>query len=506
MGGTSGKSEVLPMKEHEANMKKPNIILIMTDEQRGDALGGLKDSIVDTPYLTQMMTQGVRFSNAYSACPICVPARRTLMSGKSPVNHGVLMNYSTPLEGKTLPEILQESGYQTHLSGKLHLFPERKRYGFESADWADGCYSSNPDNDYNRFLQENGLFNEAGLSHGMSYNGWAARPYHLDERFHFSTWCTDTALRFLERRDPTSPFFLNVSYHQPHAPCTPPRYYFDKYMNTGIPDPIEGDWDNDFPNTQNGCPVNAWRIGPKSRGIKEYRAGYFGCIEQIDHQIGRLLYKLPDNTIVIFLSDHGEMLGDHGWIRKRSAYEGSAHIPFIVWMKPQMFAEFGIKPGTVVDDAVELMDVLPTVLDLAGLTIPADVDGVSLLDAMRGHRLERQYIHGECARLETIGSGMQYLTDGKEKYIWYPALAKEQFFDLSQDRNEQHDLASSGDYEDRIEIWRQRLIKELEGRPEGFVKNGKLVMLQGCTPYCVSEELMRKGSNLKDTDNGDTAK
>lgn len=487
-------------------MDRPNIILIMTDEQRGDALGGIGDSIVDTPYITQLRTQGVFFSNAYSACPICVPARRTLMSGKKPSNHGVLMNYSTPLEGDTLPGLLQKAGYQTHLSGKLHLFPERKRYGFESADWADGCYSSNPDNDYNRFLQENGLFHENGLSHGMSYNGWASRPYHLDERFHFSTWCTDTALRFLERRDPTSPFFLNVSYHQPHAPCTPPQYYFDKYMKAKIPAPVRGEWDDEFPDTQNGYPVNAWRVDPDSRGIREYQAGYYGCIEQIDHQIGRILYKLPQNTIVIFLSDHGEMLGDHGWIRKRSAYEGSAHIPFIVWMPPAMLKKAGIKPGTTVDDPVELMDVLPTVLELAGVEIPAGVDGISLLGAMRGEHLNRSYIHGECSRLETIGSGMQYLTDGKEKYIWYPALAKEQFFDLVNDRKETHDLSKDPASEKRIRIWRERLVSELEGRPEGFVKDGKLVKLEGCTPYCISEDLMTKGCNLKDTDNGDTSK
>ncbi len=481
-------------------------MLIMTDEQRGDALGGIEGSVVDTPYLTQLRTQGVYFKNAYSACPICVPARRTLMSGKKPVNHGVLMNYSTPLEGDTMPGLLQKAGYQTHLSGKLHLFPERKRYGFESADWSDGCYSSNPDNDYNRFLQENGMFYENGLSHGMSYNGWAARPYHLDEKFHYSTWCTDMALRFLERKDPTAPFFLNVSYHQPHAPCTPPQYYFDKYMNANIPEPVMGDWVDDFPNNQNGYPVNAWRVDPKSRGIKEYRAGYYGCIEQIDHQIGRIMYKMPKNTIVIFLSDHGEMLGDHGWIRKRSAYEASAHIPFIVWMPPAMAAEYGITPGTVVEDPVELMDVLPTVMDFAGVKTPDDVDGVSLLDAMRTGHLDRKYIHGECSRLETINSGMQYLTDGKEKYIWYPALGKEQYFDLLNDRNEIHDLAKTGKAQDRIKYWREILIKELEGRPEGFVKDGKLVKLPGCTPYCTSEELMRKGCNLKDTDNGDTAK
>lgn len=487
-------------------MNKPNILLIMTDEHRGDALGGLPGSPVDTPYLMQLRTQGVYFSSAYTACPVCVPARRTVMTGKAPATHGVMMNYSAPLEGVTLPELLHNDGYQTHLSGKLHLFPERKRYGFDSSDWSDGPYSSNPDNDYNRFLQENGLFQEAGLAHGMSYNGYVARPYHLDERFHFTTWCADRALRFLERRDPTAPFFLNLSFHQPHAPCTPPAYYFNKYMTEEVPDPVVGDWVEDFPNTQNGMPVNAWRVDPYSRSIREYRAGYYGCIEQIDHQIGRVLYKLPKNTIVIFTSDHGEMLGDHGWIRKRSGYEGSVHIPLMIWMPPAYAKELGIKQGTTIDTPVELMDLMPTVLDMLGLPIPEDVDGISLLPAMRGEKVEREYIHGECAQLETIGTGMQYLTDGKEKYIWYPALDKEQFFDLTVDPRELHDLAKAGTHEERIRVWRERLVEKLTGRPEGFVEDGLLKKLDGPTPYCISEELMALGSNLLDTDNGETSK
>jgi arylsulfatase A-like enzyme len=474
----------------------------MTDEQRGDALGGIPGSLVDTPYLTQLRTQGIYFPKAYTACPVCVPARRTLWTGKKPSNHGVMMNYSAPLSDTTLPEVLQQFGYQTHLCGKLHLFPERKRYGFASTDWADGCYSSDPENDYSRFLQENGLFNEAGLSHGMSYNGWAARPYHLDERYHYSTWCTDAALRFLERRDPTAPFFLNVSYHQPHAPCTPPAYYFDKYMALDLPDPVMGDWEEDLPNTQRGMPVNAWRVDPYARGIKEYRAGYYGCIEQIDHQIGRILYKLPKNTIILFLSDHGEMLGDHGWIRKRSGYEGSARIPLMMYLPDDLAESLTIKQGGVVDTAVELMDILPTVLDLLGVDIPSDVDGISLVGAMQGKAVERTYIHGECARLETIGSGMHYLTDGNEKYIWYPGLGKEQYFDLIEDPNELKDLAKTDTHEDKISVWRDRLVSVLTGRPEGFAANGKLRTLEGPTPICISEELMASGGPLKDTDYG----
>ena len=480
-------------------MTKPNILLIMTDEQRWDTISGTPGCVVDTPYLEELSSSGVTFTSAYSSCPICIPARRTMMSGKKPYNHGLMMNYYIDFNELSLPEVLKRNGYQTHLCGKLHLYPERYLYGFCSADWADGPYGSAKENDYERFLKRKGYFNEAGLGHGMSYNGIAARPWHLDESLHFTTWCTDKALEFLERRDPSMPFFLNVSYHQPHAPCTPPEYYFNKYMGKDLPDVPYGDWEDSMPNSQKHKAVNTWRVRPDDQYLHEYRAGYYGCIEQIDHQIGRLMYKLPKNTIILFTSDHGEMLGDHGWIRKRSAYEGSAHIPFFMCLPKNIAEKLGIKTGQKISNAVELMDVMPTLLDLAGIPIPDDLDGISLVPSMRGEQMNREYIHGECSRMETLGSGMQYLTNGKEKYIWYPGLGKEQYFDLESDPQELHDAAFEPRYAERISYWRSILINELKDREEGFVRDGELVKLPGPTRECRNVDLIKSG--LSDVSN-----
>lgn len=466
-----------------ATQDRPNILLIMTDQQRYDAISGVSGSQVDTPYLNGLRTQGVHFSHMYSACPVCIPARRTLMSGQTPAHHGILANeHHEPLNCVTLPEALKNAGYQTHLCGKLHLFPGRKLYGFMSADWADGSHASEPGqpaNDYDRWLQEQGLYMDAGFGHGAHQNGYVARPYHLEERYHFTTWCVERAMRFLERRDPTVPFFLNVAFHQPHSPCTPPAYYFDKYMRREQAAPYTGDWDSELPSSQVGQPVTSNRVDPHANAIRELRAGYFGCVEQIDHQVGRLLDHIPENTVVIFTSDHGDMLGDHGWIRKRNPYEGSAHVPLLMRLPAAMAKELGVKPGTVCDDPVEIMDLMPTILDLAGVAIPETVDGLSLLPAMTGKKLPRDYIHGECCNVSTLGSGMQYLTNGHQKYIWFPALAKEQFFDLDADPHEQHDLAADPRMQKTVLLWRNRLIAELSGRPEGFVQDGQLSKLDG---------------------------
>jgi arylsulfatase A-like enzyme len=187
------------------------------------------------------------------------------------------------------------------------------------------------------------------------------------------------------------------------------------------------------------------------------------------------------------------MLGDHGWVRKRSAYEGSAKIPMFFTLPAKLMRERGFASGIDAPDVVELMDVMPTILELLGLDVPECVDGKSLLPAMRKESLNREYIHGECARMETIGSGMQFLTDGKRKYIWYPGLGLEQFFDLEKDPGELHNLASDPVRADALPVWRERVIRELDGRGEGFVKGGRLAKLDGPTQLCADKLMMSAG-------------
>ena len=453
-------------------MDRPNILLLMTDQQRGDCLGIDGHPVLQTPYLDEIASHGIRFRRGYSACPVCVPARRTLMTGQKASSHGVFMNHHAPLDGSTLPGELAKEGYQTHLVGKLHLSPPRKLYGFNSSDWSD---SPRPDpvlDDYERFLISQGVTQpRAGLAHGASVNGYPARPFHLEERFHFSNWCADRALNFLERRDPTVPFFLKVSFHQPHQPLTPPAVYFDRYLQMDLPEPIVGDWAKVFDQPQRGLPVNAWRVNLEAAVQKQMQAGYYGCINHIDDQIGRIMEVLPKNTVVIFVSDHGEMLGDHQWIRKRNAFEASARVPFLI----RFPSSLGIKQEKVLDHPVELMDIMPTCLELAGVDIPDSVNGRSLLPIIENPVADwRGYVHGECAQIPTLNSGMQYLTNGKMKYIWYPGTGGERYFDLTNDPNEMINLASDPAHRDERDYWRSTLIDELSGRAEGFTDGKQL--------------------------------
>lgn len=462
--------------------QRPNILLLITDQQRGDCLGIDGHPVLQTPYLDEVGSAGFHFRKAYTTCPVCIPARRTLMTGKKPASHGVTMNYDCWLDGPTLPGELSRAGYQTHLVGKLHLWPHRKLYGFDSAQWADSPVTYGRDNDYARYLRGEGMnLPDAGMSHGMNQNGAPVRPWDLPEQYHFTNWCATEALGFTQRRDPTVPFFLKVSFHQPHQPHCPPRFYYDRYMNMELPEPVVGDWARKWDEPQRGLPVCAWRYWPSQQVMKQLRAAYYGCVNHIDDQVGRILNCVPRNTIVLFISDHGDMLGDHQWFRKRSAYEPSARIPFLLRFPNSM----GIQQGRIMDELVSLEDVMPTLLDAAGAPLPEGMDGSSLLPLLRGETGWRSHLHGECAQVPTLGSSQQYVTDGHLKYIWYPGIPEEQLFDLSADPMEVRNLVDAAEYKQDKERLRRLLIAEIDGRPEGFVQDGKLAPLDGDTPFCL---------------------
>lgn len=195
-------------------------------------------------------------------------------------------------------------------------------------------------------------------------------------------------------------------------------------------------------------------------------------MSHIDYEIGKLYNwlkknKLLENTFIIFLSDHGELLGDHNLLRKEKPFEGSAKIPFIV--RPPK--SFDFNKASVCDLPITHMDVMPTLLAAAGINVPETVEGSSLLPLVSGDTNNwREFMHGEHA----CGSvGWQYLTDGKEKYIWETFSGKELFFDLTIDPQERTDKSKSMDYEGNVELWRNRLIELLALRPHDGLYDGK---------------------------------
>ena len=451
--------------------ERPNFLIIMTDQQRGDALSAAGHPVLMTPNMDAIGGAGVRFSRAYSTCPVCVPARRSFLSGQFPSTHGVLNNSSIEWHGPSLPGVLRDAGYQTEWVGRgMHQTPPHKRYGFEHMVFKDHRVSD----DYDAYLDRREPEGSGGYyGTGVMHNDWTARSWHMDEALHATNWTVHESLRFLDRRDPSCPFFLVTSILAPHPPLVPPAFYLDRYLRQDLPAPHMGDWATPPENDGVGRDVSADRVCLTGEALRSAQAGYYGLINHIDDQIRRLLNPVDGiqsrtnrNTVVIFFSDHGEMLGDHYRWRKSLPYEGSAHIPFMI----QAPERFGLRRGAVDKTPVCIEDLMPTILDIADIPIPDGVDGQSLLPVLCGKKLlDRPYLH-----LETAPT-YHALTDGKEKYIWFVEDGQAQYFDLISDPHEMHNLIDQPENADRMAWWRDELIKVLADRPEGFSDGKQLI-------------------------------
>lgn len=469
--------------------RRPHLVLVCVDQMRADAMGVAGNDLIDTPNLDDLARGGYRFPRAYSATPTCVPARVALLTGKSPALHGrygyregISFPDAYPV---TLPSTLREHGYQTYAVGKMHVFPDRARCGFDEVLLHDGFLhtsrrlSRGPSaaiDDYVEFLRrETGDPRADYQDTGIGCNALTARPWEREERLHPTRWVADESLRFLERRDPTRPFFLYMSFHRPHAPFDPPGWLWDKHRERdGGTRPL-GDWVSRFDEHRRDHGSEAEFGAQKESTHHQVRAGYYGSIEFIDLQLNRLREALSDqglleDTVIVVVSDHGEMLGDHDMYRKSVGYEGSARVPLVVHVPPRWRDGWG--EGGEVEAIAELRDVMPTLLGLAGAPVPDGVDGKDLREATRGGML-REHLHGEHL-IHSLGRhSMQWIRSQRHKYVWFSGDGHEQLFDLEEDPQELHDLAD----EDPAELARHReiLVAELAGREEGFVADGELV-------------------------------
>ncbi len=492
---TSGAEAVTKERRKTMSQKKqPNIILIMTDQLRGDCLGCMGHPDVKTPFLDTLASRGTLFDRAYSACPTCIPARAAIHTGMSQSGHkrvgyadGVDWNYDYTLAGE-----LTKAGYYTQCIGKMHVHPLRNLIGFNHVELHDGYlhyyrYSSTPyyeaqkvADDYMYWLKHEKGIEADVIDTGMECNSWVARPWIYDERTHPTNWVTSRSIDFLRRRDRSKPFFLMASYLRPHPPFDAPKYYFDMYNAMNLRPPAVGDWADGAALDRLGHIFDSC-TGPKDPElIRQAMVGYYACITHLDHQIGRLIQALVDDecyedTMIVFTSDHGEMLCDHHLFRKALPYEGSSHIPMIVSGK------WTGSSGQVCHSIVELRDIMPTLLDIAGAPIPHTVDGKSMMPLVENPKKKlRDALHGEHSYGEKSN---HWIVTEKDKYIWFSQTGTEQYFDLVSDPREEknriHDPAAAR----RMNQLRQTLVAALRGREEGYSDGKQLIV--GCTPKTI---------------------
>ncbi len=465
-------------------MKKPNIVLIMTDQHRFDFLGCYNNKHIKTPNIDWIAQNGTVFTSAYSQSPSCVPARACLMTGKTPWNAGILGmgkgQYGVGVNFEnTLPAELAKAGYYTKGIGKMHFYPQRSLLGFHSTvlDESGRVEDENFVSDYMQWFNEQKTGDYSPVDHGVHWNSWMSRPWHLPEYMHPTVWTANEAVKFLQTKDPSMPFFLKVSFARPHSPYDPPDYYFNMYSDSEVPEAKVADWAKVHDVKEDAAEFDAWRGEQKSSDVMLARKAYSGQISHIDNQIGRILIKLKsidelDNTMFIFTSDHGDMLGDHNLWRKTYAYEGSAHIPLIIKL-PKNYCG---NTASNTDKPVTLCDIMPTILDFVNVETPSSVDGKSLLPHVTGEKVEwRKYIHGEHCEIYAPQQEMQYVTDGKKKFVWLPQTGEKQFFDLQNDPYEMMNEIDNEQLQPVIREFENYLCEQLEARNNNTAKNNKLI-------------------------------
>lgn len=445
--------------------QKMNVLMISVDElgRNHTELGG--DVVSRMPTLRYLAGHGLQFDNCYSECPVCIPARRSLMTGMTPKSHGDrIYNDTLPMpEAVTLAQAFRNQGYQAYSVGKLHVYPQRDRIGFDDALIVEeGRYEFGETDDYQRWLGEQGFAGQEFM-HGMGNNIYYTRPWHLPDYTHPTNWTTQKMCEAIKRKDPTRPAFYYVSYQFPHPPLVPLSCYLEQFRDVKLREPVRGDW-------VSGEGI----IGQMASKSSEYtleereqaRKAYYAQCTHIDHQIRLLIgtlreCRLLENTLIVFLSDHGDMLFDHGMVAKRSFYEASANIP-MVFSGPPMEKMAGRTDHRLCC----LADVMPTILDICGLPVPETVEGLSMVSDQ-----QREYLYGE------VGEGKnstRMIRDKDYKLIYYPWGNVSQLFHMAQDREERCDCSGLKEYRAVRERLEGELAKRLYGADLAWIEDGRL--------------------------------
>ena len=467
-----------------AKRDRPNILFLMTDQQRGDCVGADGNKIIHTPNLDRIAKEGVLFRRAYSSTPTCTPARSALLTGLSPWHHGMLgmirMADRYPFEK---PRALRDAGYDTTAIGKMHFSPMRNGHGYHRMILDEHCrcgllHDRDPNEEMSDY--EAWFWSEAPNldphATRLGWNDYPARAFAGPERLHPTRWTGDVAVRYLETYQRPEPFFLKVSFVRPHSPYDPPGRFLRMYDGANLPAARTGKWAARYA-PRSGDKDDIWHGDLGAEQVRQSRQGYYGAVTQVDEQVGRILEALEkrgwlDETLILFTSDHGDMTGDQNLWRKSYAYEPSTRVPMLMRWPTGLLAA---SRGQVLNQPVELRDVLPTFLEAASVQAPGELDGRSLLSLVRGGGAGwREYIDLEHNICYSPDNHWNALTDGHWKYIFHARDGAEQLFDLDRDPHELDDVGPDPRHGSELRRWRGRLLKHFEERDAPFLVNGRL--------------------------------
>lgn len=438
--------------------KQPNILWLCSDQQRFDTIHALGNAYIDTPSFDRLCHEGVAFTTAYCQNPVCTPSRASFLSGKYPsaVNCNILGGENQPEHCTLLPKALHDAGYYCGNIGKLHI--SAAWYGYEKRGddgYDDFIYSlgsghqlENGISEYANWLIKKGIdWHTLFTNNGGDYY-WYREDAPIDLRQ--TAWCAEEAIHFMEaHRD--QPWFLSVNCFDPHPPYDGPKSLTDKYLARGIPEPIYQPEDEQlYSRLPILHPKNKEMRAPDDK-MRRDKASYYACVEIVDRHFGWILdaverLGLKDDTIVLFTSDHGELLGDHGLQLKGCRfYEGAVHVP-LIFSCPARFYQ-----GRQVTELAELTDIAPTIAECCGIEF-IDTVGHSLLphlcDCGRTP-FQREYVRCEyyASNINADNTFATMFRTERYKLICYHGIDYGELYDMRDDPEERRNLWDDPAYE-----------------------------------------------------------
>ena len=452
--------------------RRPNILWLCTDQQRFDTIRAHGNSRINTPNLDQLATDGVSFLQTYCQSPVCTPSRASFLTGRYPRTTRCRQNgQQMPADEILLPKMFADAGYRCGLAGKLHLascsdgkVEARSDDGYRDEDFH---WSHHPqpdwghDNAYTRWLET-----EKNTTWGAHYQqppkGSAFVKNGMPADLHQTTWCAEETIGFI--RDASGadqpPWFFSFNCFAPHHPFDPPPEYLARYHPDDMPLPKRRDGElDDKPQFQkldaewaHNSPGEFHSGAMTDRDRQEVTAAYYAMCEHIDHEVGRILSALDDsgqrdNTLVIFMSDHGEMLGDHHlYFKGPHFYDEAIRVPLII-----RYPDGNFCTGAEVNDLVELTDLAPTLLELAAVPAPADrLQGRSLVAPLTGtNPYPREQIFCEYYNSWTHSDAYaSCLRTTNAKVVVYHGSGQGELYDLKTDPDEFTNLWNSPEHRD----------------------------------------------------------
>ena len=451
--------------------RPPNILWYCTDQQRYDTVGTLGNPHVHTPNLDGFVAESVAFTHAYCQSPICTPSRASFLTGMYPSRVHNLRNGNAFVHpetaGRLVTTTLADAGYDGGLVGKLHLAgaaqarEPRVRDGYRFFEYSHAPRDDWPpgQHDYADWLRAQGHDPTALLNVKSSFGGLLApSPEHpnVPPELHQTTWATQKSIEFINQgRQASQPWFLSVNVYDPHPPFNPPWEFYRRFEPEALPGPRfrPSDLAHQARLRASGIDFQSPSLQPEEFEAQKLQAAYYAMIELIDEQFGRLLQALEASgqaadTVVIFTSDHGESAGDYGLTQKGCRFfDGLSRVP-LIWRLPERFSR-----GLQSDALVELTDIAPTLLELAGLPTPDDMQGRSLLPILTGAAPADQ--HREFVRCEYFdavnlpdGTFATMYRDRRWKLNVYHGHAVGELYDLQNDPDEHESLWDSAAHRD----------------------------------------------------------